>query len=93
MHSPNAVKRDFRTLGQQVRKSEARVIFCSLLPVVGSNTGKTDMPILLINGSVAGVTTAVLGFLIMGRPTQHQACWRQMGFTFLKQGRGSLLTS
>ena len=88
MHSPNAVKRDFRTLGQQVRKSEARVIFCSLLPVAGNDFEETDAPSLLIYGFMAGVTATILLFLIIGWPT-----WHQMGFTFRKHSKGSLLTS
>jgi len=39
-----------------------------------------------MRGSVAGVTTTILGFAVIRE-------WRQMGFTFLKGGRGSLLTS
>jgi len=50
-------------------------------------------PNLLIHGSVAGITVTTLGFLSMGWPTWHQACWGQMGFAFLKRERGSLLRS
>jgi len=53
----------------------------------------TGGPNLLIHGSVAGVTKTALGFLTMGWPTQHQTCWNQMRFTFLKGVRGSLLRS
>jgi len=34
---PTVIKRDFRALGWLVRERRARVIFSSLLPVVGSN--------------------------------------------------------
>jgi len=37
MHSPRAIRRDFRALGLSVKKSRAQVIFSSILPVVGSN--------------------------------------------------------
>ena len=54
---------------------------------------ETDGPGLLIHGSVAGAIATILVFLIMGWSTWHQACWQQMGFTFLKGGRDSLLMS
>ena len=42
----------------------------------------------LIHDTVAGVKATVLGFLIIRWPTWLQACWCQMGFTFLKGERG-----
>lgn len=38
--SPRAIKRDFWTLGQLVRGSGAQLAFSSILPVVGSDTGR-----------------------------------------------------
>jgi len=38
--SPSVIKRDFRALGQLAREPGAQVIFSSLLPVVGSDTGR-----------------------------------------------------
>ncbi|KAK4811185.1 hypothetical protein QYF61_019816 [Mycteria americana] len=89
--SPRAIKRDFRALGRLVRDSGAQVIFSSLLPVVGSDTRGTETPNLLTHGSVAGVIATDLDFLTTGWPTQHRACWRLMGFIFLKGERESLL--
>jgi len=37
MHSPRAIKRDFRASGQSVRESGAQVTFSSLLPFAGSD--------------------------------------------------------
>ncbi|KAK4816429.1 hypothetical protein QYF61_016865 [Mycteria americana] len=51
----------------------------------------TEVPNLLTHGSVAGVIIIDLVFLTTGWPTQHQVCWRLMGFIFLKGGRESLL--
>jgi len=53
----------------------------------------TDRSSLLILGSVVGVSATVLGPSVVGWPTQHQACWHEMEITFLKEGRGSFLTS
>jgi len=65
-HSPKAIKRHFRALGQLVRVPSAQVIFSSILPAAGTYMGKTDGPILLIHGSMAGVTTRTLWVLIIG---------------------------
>jgi len=46
-----------------------------------------------IHDSLAGVTNTTSAFLTTGWPTQHQACWHQMGFTFLKGERVFLLRS
>lgn len=61
VHSP----RGFRALRQLVRGSGAQVMFSSLLPVVGSHTGRTDKSIQLIHVSVAGVSITILGSFTM----------------------------
>jgi len=40
VHSQRVIKRDFKALGRLVRESGAQVVFSSLPPVVGSDTGK-----------------------------------------------------
>jgi len=40
MHSPRTIKRDFRALGCLVRESGPQIIFSSLLPIAGSDTGR-----------------------------------------------------
>jgi len=93
VHSARVIKRDFRALGWLVRKSGALVIFSSLLPAVGGDVARNRQTDLLIHGSTVGVTNTALAFLTTGWLTWHQACWHQMGFTFLKGERRSLLKS
>lgn len=92
-HGPRAIKRDFGALGWLGGESGTRVIFPSLLPVAGSNTGRKRRTRSVNTWVVAGVPSRVLGFPIMGWPARPQACWCQMGFAFLKGRRGSWLTS
>ena len=89
--SPRAIRKDFMALGWLIRESGAQVIFSSFLQLRAATLEETDEPNLLIRGSVAGVTATILGFSAMRWPTQHQAFRHQMGFTFLKGERGSLL--
>jgi len=88
---PRAIKRDFRALGRLVR--EHRLFLPLSFQLRAASLEVTDRLSLFIYGSMAGVTATVLDVLIMGWPTWHQACWCQTGFTFLKEGKGSLITS
>jgi len=77
--SPKAIKRDFRGLGRLVQGSGAQVVFSSI-PSVARKSAERDRKTHTINMWLRdwchrwnfGV------FLIMGRFTQHRACWRQM---------------
>jgi len=40
MHSPRAIKRDFRSLEQLARLSGTQIIFSSLFPAAGSDIGR-----------------------------------------------------
>ncbi|KAK4808504.1 hypothetical protein QYF61_005821 [Mycteria americana] len=74
--SPRVIKRDLRALGR---------LWWAVTPE------GTEMPNLLMHGSVAGVIAMDLVFLTTGWPTLHRVCWRLMGFIFLKGERESLL--
>jgi len=47
----------------------------------------------LTDGSGTGVIGQILAFLIMGRCTQHRACWRQVELSYHKGEKGFLATS
>ena len=84
---PRVIERVFGALGWE---SGTRVIFPSLLPAAGSNTGRKRQTWSVNMWVVAGAPARVLGFSIMGWPARPQACWCQMGFAFLKGGMGVL---
>jgi len=52
---------------------------------------ETRRPSRSIPGSKTGVTSRILVFFVVGQSPQHQACWQQMGYMCLKEGKGSLL--
>ena len=47
----------------------------------------------LTNGSGTGAIGQILASLIMGRCTQHRACWRHTDRNYLKGEKGFLATS
>jgi len=91
--SPKAIKRDFRALRQLVEGSGAQVVFSSIHQWQGTALKGAQKLTWLTDGSGTGAIGRILASLITGRCTQHQACWRQMECSFLKEEKRFLAMS
>jgi len=81
--SPKATKRDFRALERLVEGSGAQVVFSSIPSVAGNSTERGRKTHLINKWLRDWCHWSILASLIMGRCTQHRACWQQVELSCL----------